>query len=344
MKYLRTLAALFGLLISILGCNKVMSTEFIVADIYNDLRNKVFNLDPATIGLVPTNSNRIWGMLMETGYPEAVATLVTIADGSVSLYFSNGGGLIGVGEYEETRKASDSFISSASEYIQHAKLTKKFPLPKIGYSRFYFLTFNGIFTFESKEDDLGNKRLSTSPLFFKAQEVITQARIADGISKENFRQLMHACTTGNLSMVKKLLEKGGNPNRSDSTGLTPLMAAAYTGKDEVIKILLKFGSSIDSRDSFDYTALMFASNAGHILSAQLLILEGAKINAKDKDGSTPLMFAAQNAHVELVRILLKNGADPKIAGSHGLSAIGFAKQNDHKEVENILRGNNKKVE
>jgi len=29
---------------------------------------------------------------METGYTQAVATLVGVVDGSVSLYFSNGGG------------------------------------------------------------------------------------------------------------------------------------------------------------------------------------------------------------------------------------------------------------
>jgi hypothetical protein len=39
----------------------------------------------------------ILALLMETGYPEAVATLVAVADGTSSLYFSNGGGFIGVG-------------------------------------------------------------------------------------------------------------------------------------------------------------------------------------------------------------------------------------------------------
>jgi hypothetical protein len=50
-------------------------------------------------------------------------------------------------------------------------------LPAEGNTRFYFLTFDGIFTVEAKEDDLGNGRLPLSPFFYNAHEVITQARI-----------------------------------------------------------------------------------------------------------------------------------------------------------------------
>ena len=36
----------------------------------------------------------VWGVVMETGYPEAVVTLVSLGDRTTSLYFSNGGGII----------------------------------------------------------------------------------------------------------------------------------------------------------------------------------------------------------------------------------------------------------
>jgi hypothetical protein len=60
-------------------------------EVYEDLRNQALNLRKEQLGdafaEVP-----ILAVLMETGYPEAVATLVGVVDGTSSLYFSNGGG------------------------------------------------------------------------------------------------------------------------------------------------------------------------------------------------------------------------------------------------------------
>ncbi|HEY3380059.1 MAG TPA: hypothetical protein VGL77_21500 [Armatimonadota bacterium] len=115
---------------------------------------------------------------METGYQNAVVTLVTIADGTVSLYFSNGGGIIGIGQHEGPRKACAELLEFAPQFMDQAKPTTSFPLPPVGYTQFFFLTFDGSLTAESREDDLGNHRSPLSPLFYKAHEVIALARLA----------------------------------------------------------------------------------------------------------------------------------------------------------------------
>jgi len=323
-------------IINLFGIKSTMAKEYEVSKIYSNLRDMALTLDPTKIGLHPPRSNNVWGILMETGYEGAVVTLVTIADGTVSLYFSNGDGIIGIGEHKNARKAGDLFLSYAPNYLKFAKLTDNFPLPEVGYTKFYFLTYDGIYTVEERENNLGNKESPLSPFYFEAQEVISQARIYDNQMRKDFQDLMHAATTGDKSSVKILLKKGTSPNRSDKSGLTPLMAAAYRGNNEVIKLLIEHKSSIDEKDISGYTALIYASNSGHIKSAQLLINQGANVNAGDIDGSTPIMFAAQHGNNSLVKLLLKNGADPTIKGNHGLSAIGFAKQNNHKETERIL--------
>ncbi len=335
------MAGILGTIMGFFSGGKALGNEYEIADIYRDLRNKILHLKPSEIGVSPSDSNRVWGVLMETGYPDAVATLVTIADGTVSLYFSNGGGIIGVGEHDGPRKACISFLSLAQKFIGYAKPTKQFPLPKEGNTRFYFLTYDGIFTIENLEDDLGNERLPLSPLFLEGHEVISQARIVDDQLEANFQNFMHAVTTGDTIGVKRLLKEGINPNRSDKTGLSPLMAAAYSGKDDVLKCLIEYKCNIDDKDASGYTALMFASNAGHVNSAKILIESGADVNTKDNDGSTPLMFAAQNGSNELINLLLKKGADPQIEGKHGLKAIGFAKQNGHKETIKLLKAEQK---
>jgi hypothetical protein len=94
------MASFIASLLGLFSCNKEQPNNYQMADVYRDLRQQVLTLDPAKIGLPSSDKNQIHGVLMETGYPEAVATLVTIADGTVSLYFSNGGGIIGVGQHE----------------------------------------------------------------------------------------------------------------------------------------------------------------------------------------------------------------------------------------------------
>jgi hypothetical protein len=173
------MATIFSSLLGLFACNRTPPPEYKVADVYRDLRRQVLTTSPAKIGISPGSPDEVWAVMMETGYPEAVVTLVALADGTVSLYFSNGGGIIGVGQHEGPRKASMGLLSSSQDFLKQATLTKAFPLPSIGKTRFYFLTLQGVRTVEFKEDDLGNNKLQLSPLFYKAQEVITQARIVD---------------------------------------------------------------------------------------------------------------------------------------------------------------------
>ncbi|HSB03275.1 MAG TPA: hypothetical protein VLE49_21680, partial [Anaerolineales bacterium] len=100
---------------------------------------------------------------MESGYKEAVVALVTIADGTVSLYFSDGGGMIGLGEYEPVRKASLDFLDLADQFLSTAARTTDYPLPSRGYTTFYFMTKSGVLFSTAKESDLGKNQLPLSP-------------------------------------------------------------------------------------------------------------------------------------------------------------------------------------
>jgi len=138
----------------------------------------VFTTKPEAVGLKPA-AGEVWGIVMETGYPEAVATLVALADGTVSIYFSNGGGIIGLGPHPGPQKAGEAFLSLAQQYSKLGTPTAKYPLPKPAYTRFYFLTASGAMTVEVKEDDLGQGRHQLSPLFHKGHELISEIRAVD---------------------------------------------------------------------------------------------------------------------------------------------------------------------
>ena len=302
--------------------------KYKLAKVYTDLRQMVFGVTPNELGLTTSKFPRVWGVLMETGYKDAVATLVSLGDGTVSLYFSNGGGYIGLGQHPGPREASDALIVDASNFISQASLVKSYPLPSEGNTRFYFMTFDGIYSVEVKENDLGNNKLPLSPLFMKAQDVITQLRVWD----EKRKALLGVAARGEVENIKNLIKSDAVLiDSKDDTGLTPLMAAAYSGQADAVKALLELGALIDSKDNEGYTALIFASNSGKENCVKVLLEAGAKVNEQANDGSTPIMFAAQHGFIETAKLLLEHGANPSFVGKHGLSAIGFAKQNNLKD-------------
>ncbi len=154
--------------------------DYSLAENYAVLRDAVFSMKRDALGVVDAaNPDGIWGVVMETGYPGVVATLVAIADGSVSLYFSNGGGIIGLGAQEGLQRASRALLDAAPQFRNAFEATTKYPLPREAHVRFYLLTQDAALTSEAKEEELGGGAHALSPLFQKAHELITEIRIVD---------------------------------------------------------------------------------------------------------------------------------------------------------------------
>ncbi len=148
-----------------------------LAEIYKDMRQQVLELDAEKIG--DLKDKPVWAVLMETGYPEAAVTLVAVADGAASLYFSNGGGMIGAGEHADVRLVSLGLVKMSEEFLPQMKKAEKFPVPNPGMTYFYIVTPKGIFTYSAKEDDLGEERDKLSKLFHQGHKLIGQMRIAE---------------------------------------------------------------------------------------------------------------------------------------------------------------------
>jgi hypothetical protein len=139
--------------------------------------NQVLKLTAEQVS-APTNQ-QVLAVVMETGYPQAVATLVAVMDGTASLYFSNGGGIIGSGANPGSNAAARKLVARAADFLPFCTRTKEFPLPEKAHTRFYIVTRDGVLTGEAKEDALGNGRHRMSPLFHTAHELISQMRLAD---------------------------------------------------------------------------------------------------------------------------------------------------------------------
>jgi hypothetical protein len=141
------------------------------------LRDMLLTLRPEQIGLPPSSAKpRVWGVLMEIGDPEGVATLVVLADGTTSLYLGHGGGVIGAGEHANVRRAAEAFLVKADAERPLLSPVQAFPLPEVGRVTFYFLTYSGVMAADALEDDLGYNRHRLSSLFHAGHAVITEVR------------------------------------------------------------------------------------------------------------------------------------------------------------------------
>jgi len=156
------------------GCKQPKPYD--TAEIYRSLRQQVFDL-PGTD--TDFGQDDRWAILMETGLEDACYTLVAVADGTASLYFSNGGGIIGGGEHPEGAAVAKAFLKFSREFDSYLSPSTGRPLPRPGMTRFYIIRKDDVLTGEFKEDALGNGELPVSPLFHKGHELITVIRLIE---------------------------------------------------------------------------------------------------------------------------------------------------------------------
>lgn len=146
-------------------------------EVTRELRERALTIPPTELGVVSGPGHvKVWAVLMETGYAEAVVSLICLADGTTSLYFSNGGGVIGGGQHKPVRTAADKLIALVDARPDELEVTGTYPMPAVGRVRFYARTFDGVRTAEADEQDLGRGRHALSPLFHAAHAVITAVR------------------------------------------------------------------------------------------------------------------------------------------------------------------------
>lgn len=148
------------------------------SNVMAEMRARVFAVKPEQIGINRDNfPQEVWGVLMETGFKDGGAySLVVLADGTTSIYFSTGGGVIGAGQHEQVRKASMNLLAVANRYLSSAKTVTSHPLPGAGQVTFYFLSYEGVLSYSAPEESLGQGEHKLSKLFIAGHQVISEIR------------------------------------------------------------------------------------------------------------------------------------------------------------------------
>jgi hypothetical protein len=150
-----------------------------IADLYVKLREQALSWGSAEIKAPPVvPGGRALGVLMDLGYDTAVASVLGLADGTTSMYISNGGGTLGIGESPAAAAASRRWVSVAETAPGLAEAVDP-PLPEDGRVRFTVLTTGPLLSTEAAEADVREAAHPLFPLYAAGQDVITQIRLVD---------------------------------------------------------------------------------------------------------------------------------------------------------------------
>jgi ankyrin repeat protein len=115
---------------------------------------------------------------------------------------------------------------------------------------------------------------------------------------------IRAALSGDIEVMRLLLQHGADPNIATREGSTALMAAAginwipaqtFTRSEadyvEAVKLCLERGAPVNAMNSLKLAAIHGAANRGWTSVIQLLADAGATLDVADVGGRTPLVFA-----------------------------------------------------
>jgi len=115
---------------------------------------------------------------------------------------------------------------------------------------------------------------------------------------------LRAALSGDVTVMKLLVENGADPTLGTFAGTTPLMAAAginwvvnqtYDEGEEALLEAVKYahslGNDINARNSMGLNAVHGAANRGSDSIIRYLAANGAELDVKDKEGRDPVTWA-----------------------------------------------------
>ncbi len=107
---------------------------------------------------------------------------------------------------------------------------------------------------------------------------------------------------------------------------------AINGDLETIKQYRDTGGDLNKTNSHGATPLHYAAFHGHLQMVIFLVVNGANVAGKDRQEATPLHMAAYNDHQQVALFLLKNRANAKQKNGDGYTPVELARLRGHKDL------------
>lgn len=141
--------------------------------IYQDLRNQFLRLPPPPRGdsaLIPD----VYGAVVDFHIGAGLVTTVAHVDGTSSLYFSTGGGVLGFGNHPGVRAASAELLRLLSRDVGLMVRTSNIGLPSPGMTDIRALAASGLLLARAPSSEFDTQRHPLWPAFKVAMAITMQ--------------------------------------------------------------------------------------------------------------------------------------------------------------------------
>ena len=142
------------------------------------LRQMVLSTTVQQLGFVADDEfPTVYGVLTEWDIDGVTATVMSMREGTASLYTTSTFGIIGGQGHDSVRQAAASYVKTAEQFGKSGKPVAEFAYPKSGQVFYYVLTYDGIRLVTASEAAIEQGSDPTFPLFGAAQDVLTELRL-----------------------------------------------------------------------------------------------------------------------------------------------------------------------
>lgn len=130
-------------------------------------------------------------------------------------------------------------------------------------------------------------------------------------------EFVDAFESGNISLVKSLLNKGADINTENNYGGSALTVSLRNNRKTLAKFLIEKGIDIhkieripgEEDEPYYKSAFIIATEQNDTEMMRLLLKKGAKISYQPGCDGSPMLTASKNNNVEAIKLLIEMGAD-----------------------------------
>ena len=144
---------------------------------YAVFREKALSVSREEVGISqPATDAPVWGIVMEIATTQGLVAALALADGTASVYSSNGRAVIGGHSYECVRRAASEFLVFANGVRACMMPAREHPSPVVGTVAFYMRTDAGLIAARCGEAELRCFEHPLSGLYMTGHALIAELR------------------------------------------------------------------------------------------------------------------------------------------------------------------------
>ncbi len=187
-------------------------------------------------------------------------------------------------------------------------------------------------------------------LIDKYNNVIDVNRGATIVSHTTKKMVHHAtalwaaCTGGHLEIVKFLISRGADVNKTTLTRSTPLRGASFHGYIHIMEYLIDHGANINTPNCIGQSPLCIAAMRGESMAVQFLLDRGADRTQTTINGYSVMHLAAAKGKSDVIKLLLQynvsamfQSANPHASNYVPCPLFLAASTGQHKAVDVLLK-------